>query len=74
MKKVINSMKLIFTIVILAGMIFPAGTTFSENNNHKQITQELINLVKENPEIRNMLERSMEEAKKINPDPKTNPV
>jgi len=74
MKKIIDRMKLIFAIVICAGMIFPASTVFSADNNHKQITRELINLVETNPEIRNMLESSIAEAKKINPDPKTNPV
>jgi len=74
MKKIINRMKLILAIVIFAGMILPASTVFSKDNNHKQITRELINLVGTNPKIRNMLESSIAEAKKINPDPKTNPV
>ena len=74
MKKIIDRMKLIFAIVILAGMILPASTVFSEDKNHKQITRELISLVGTNPEIRNMLEASIAEAKKINPDSKTNPV
>ena len=67
-------MKFIFAIVLLAGMLLPASTVFSEKNNHKQITRELINLVGTNPEIRNILEASIAEAKKMNPDPKTNPV
>lgn len=41
---------------------------------HKPITRELINLVEKNPEIRSILEKSIAEAKKVNPDPKTNPV
>ncbi len=74
MKKIIDRIKLLFAIVILAGMILPASTVFSEEKNHKPITRELINLVEKNPEIRNMLEASIAEAKKINPDSKTNPV
>ncbi len=64
MKKIIDRMKLLFAIVILAGMILPASTVFSDEKNHKQITRELINLVEKNPEIRNMLEASIAEAKK----------
>jgi phosphatidylserine decarboxylase precursor len=63
--------KVFLAIIILAGMIFPAGAVFAE---HKPITQELMNLVKEKPEIRNMLDASIARARKINPDPKTNPV
>jgi len=74
MKKVINRTKFIFAILIFAVMVLPASTVFSADNNHKQITRELINLVETNPEIKNMLESSIAEAQKINPDPKTNPV
>jgi phosphatidylserine decarboxylase len=74
MKKIIDRMKFVFVLLIFAGMVLLATTVFSAGNNHKQITRELINLVATNPEIRNMLESSIAEAKKINPDPKTNPV
>lgn len=74
MKKKIDGLKLVFALVILAGLILPTSTVFSADNNHKQITRELIALVETNPEIRNMLEASIAEAKKVNPDPKTNPV
>ena len=55
-------------------MVLPASAVFAEDDSHKPITRELINLVEKYPEIRNMLEASIAEAKKINPDPKTNPV
>ncbi len=74
MNKRIYGMGLFWAIVILAGMILPASTVFAEGDGHKLITRELINLVEQNPEIRNMLEASIAEAKKINPDSKTNPV
>ena len=74
MKNLVYRMKLVLAIVILAGLIFPANAVFAEDDNHKPITQELIKLVEENPEIGNMLETSITEAKKINPDPKTNPA
>lgn len=50
------------------------GVVLAEENNHKPITQELVNLIKNNPEIGSMLEKSIAEAKLTNPDLKTNPV
>jgi hypothetical protein len=60
------AISIILAGVILSGCVAPEG--------HKPITQELINLVEENPEIESMLKASIAKAKKINPDPKTNPV
>ena len=74
MKTMSDRLKLVFALIILAGLILPASTVFSADNNHKQITRELIALVETNPEIRNMLQASIAKAKKINPDPKTNLV
>src|SRR3989338_7441641 len=74
MNKRIYGMEFFWAIIILAGMVLPASTVFAEDNGHKLITRELINLVEKNPEIRDMLEASIAEARKINPDPKTNPV
>jgi phosphatidylserine decarboxylase len=74
MKRMISKVKFYLVIVILAGMILPASAVFAKEGTHKPITQELINLVEENPKIRNMLEKSIAEAKKVNPDPKTNPI
>lgn len=74
MKRIVSKIKLYFAIIILAAMIFPPGAVFAEGDNHKPITRELINLVEKNPEIRNMLEKSIAEAKKNNPDRETNPV
>jgi len=61
-------------MVLAVGMIFSIKPAITQNCNHKSITQELINLLEKNPEIRFMLEKSIAQAKKINPDPKTNPV
>lgn len=74
MNKIIRWMKLYLSIVIMAGMILSPGLVFAADTNHKPITQELITLVKKDPKIRNMLEASIAEAAKINPDKKTNPV
>ena len=43
-------------------------------SNHKQITLDLISLLKKHPNVKAMLELSIAEAKKVNPDAKTNPV
>ena len=59
----------IFITYILALGIISMG-----DEGHKQITLELIDLAKKNPEIGKMLEASIAEAKEKNPDPKTNPV
>jgi len=69
-----NRVRLFFVILLLTGLFIPAYPVFAKGTNHKQITQDLINLLKNNPEIRTMPEASIAEAKKINPDPKTNPV
>ena len=74
MNKIIRWIKLSLSIVIMAGMILSPGLVFAADTNHKPITQELITLVKKDPKIRNMLEASIAEAAKINPDKKTNPV
>ena len=60
--------------MVLAASILTISTVAMENDNHKAITQDLIGLIEENPEIGNMLEASIAKAKEINPDPKTNPV
>ncbi len=43
-------------------------------SHHKQITLDLISLLKKHPNVKAMLELSIAEAKKANPDAKTNPV
>ena len=41
---------------------------------HEPITQELIDILDENPDVKDMLEESIDMAKEINPDKKTNPA
>ncbi len=74
MKQNSFSIKLFFVILLLSGLVIPANLVFAKASNHKQVTQDLITLLKDNPEIKTMLEASIAEAKKGNPDPKTNPV
>jgi len=66
--------RLFFVVLLLIGLLIPANLVFAKATNHKQVTQDLINLVEGNPKIKTMLEASIAEAKKDNPDPKTNPV
>lgn len=46
-------------------------TLFSE---YSPVTQALISMVNHNPELKAMLEKSIAQAKQINPDPQTNPA
>jgi phosphatidylserine decarboxylase precursor len=64
----------ILIILILISTIIPVGLVFSSDNNHEPITEELIELLENNPKIEKMLEKSIVEARISNPDPKTNPV
>jgi phosphatidylserine decarboxylase len=74
MKRKISETKLYLAMVVLAASIFALSTVSIGDDGHKQITLDLIELVEENPEIGNMLNASIAEANKTNPDPKTNPV
>jgi len=60
--------------MVLAASILTVSTIAMGEDNHKAITQDLINLIESNPDIGTMLEESIAKAKQINPDPQTNPV
>ena len=62
MKKMVDRLNLVFALIILAGILLPASAVFSSENNHKQITRELMALAEARPEIRNLLEASIAEA------------
>ena len=74
MKEILKRKERILSIVLLLGILFSASTVFSGEKRHKPITRELIQLIKEQPEIGKMLEASIAKAKKINPDRNTNPA
>jgi phosphatidylserine decarboxylase precursor len=68
-------MKKLITLVALALLLVCSPLlTGCGIEQHKPITSELISLVQTNPEVGNMLEKSIAEAKKVNPDPRMNPV
>ena len=66
--------KFVFSVALLLGLVFTASTAHSAEIHHKPVTQELIKLIQEQPEIGTMLEASIAKAKAINSDPKTNPA
>ena len=75
MKTTIKKTKLFAVIIIMAaGLILPASGLFAQNAVHKPITQKLIQLLEDRPEIKVMLKESLEKAKSINPDTVTNPA
>ena len=61
-------------IAVLAAWVLASGAAFAGDEGHKPITRQLMNLVESNPEVRGMLETSIAEARKVNPDPRTNPA
>lgn len=74
MKRNVCKARFFLVTLLLTGLLFSASQVLAEATTHKQTTLDLMNLVKNSPEIGAMLEKSIAEAKKINPDSKTNPV
>lgn len=74
MKKLIYKIRFNLVVVIIAGILLPACSVDAKDAQHKPITKELISLLEKNTELKHMLKKSIAEAKKINPDVKTNPV
>jgi phosphatidylserine decarboxylase len=72
MKRENNWTKFVFFALILAGLLIAACTVAP--TSHKPITNELIKLVNTDTEVKNLLEASIAEAKKMNPNIKSNPV
>jgi len=74
MKTYVNKMWIVLAVILFAGSIFPVGDVIAQSNKHEVITVELIQLLKDKPEIEAMLMESLEKAKSINPDIITNPA
>ena len=49
-------------------------TDLIRDDSHEEITWELIRIVEHDPDLKRMLERSIEQAVELNPDPDTQPV
>lgn len=52
----------------------PPAPSAATTAAHEPITQELINILENHPDVKNLLQKSIDMAKEINPDPKTNPA
>jgi phosphatidylserine decarboxylase len=74
MNKTIPSMMLGLAFALLTGLALATGPAFAEEHGHTAITQELIALLGRSHEVRDLLEQSIAEARKVSPDPKANPV
>ena len=74
MKQRGSSVRGVFVLVMLVVLLFQAYPGQSADIQHKEVTRKLIALVEANPTIGSMLEASLAEARKANPDQKTNPV
>ena len=66
-------------LIFLAISFFSSQGSLADSDKlskqgHEKITQQLIAIVDGNPEIKHLLVKSIEEAKKINPDAATNPA
>ena len=69
MKQLQNSILIFF---LLTGLVCCNST--KKEIEYGDATNELIALVESNPELKAMLQSSLEQAKEINPDPNTNPA
>ena len=74
MNQHVTGKRFVLSVTLMLGMLISATTAFSGEGRHKPITEELILLIKEQPEIGSMLEASIAKAREINSDRKTNPA
>jgi len=63
-----------FALSIAAFLISCSNTKTSSENNYGAKTNELIQIVVNNPKIKSLLTEAINKAKEINPDTATNPV
>lgn len=61
-------------VTIWVAVTLDVSPVFARDAPHTAITEKLITLVGENPEVRVMLEKSIAEAAAVNPDKQSNPV
>jgi phosphatidylserine decarboxylase len=73
MKKISHFVVLSF-LVSAAFLISCKRDDSSSTPNYGDKTKELINIVESNPNIKSLLLKSIDQAKKVNPDKKTNPA
>lgn len=87
-RKVFSILTVLTVVVILLGIcsvcladdgdasrtIDGYGTDLPQTGEHEDITHDLILMVEHRPELKALLEKSILQARKLNPDPDTNPV
>lgn len=74
MKKMFSQRESCLIIMLLAASVLALSIIAVGEDGHNAITQDLIKLIDEQPEIGTMLEESIAKAREINPDKQTNPV
>jgi len=65
---------LTFRMLLLAILLVACDGLKKEKSEYGKATQALIALLDENPDVKSMLEASIEKANQVNPDRNTNPV
>ncbi|MDX1332658.1 MAG: phosphatidylserine decarboxylase [Robiginitalea sp.] len=61
-------------LLVLIGLLFFSCASPKEEVAYGEATKELIALLDSDPELKSMLQSSLQKAKQINPDPNTNPA
>lgn len=62
------------SLLLFGALLLLATAAFAKGPAHQPITAKLMALVSEQPEVGQLLEASLAEAKRVNPDPATNPA
>jgi len=70
----VHRLAALYLAVIAGCAIIFTNVALAEETDHEPITQELILLLENNPEIKDLLEKSIEKAAKLNNDLDTNPA
>lgn len=63
-----------FIALVLLGALLVSSSVSAAEQGHRPITRQLIQLVEQDPEVRELLSDSLAAAKAANPDPQTNPA
>ena len=73
-KNVILQKSILLLLSLLLILLSSIACSQNVVQNHEPATMELINILKENPDLQQLLIRSIDMAKEINPDKNTNPA
>lgn len=72
--KVVRQIGSLSSVILVLVLVPITNVSCSRGEKHETITQELISLVEQNPEIKALLLKSIDKAREVNPDKKTNPA